>query len=149
MAKSDKATTGSVPAWDILPPFQFINPRMRTVERKEEGKPSNEPQPARPIISPSASTGTTLDATVTAAVTGHVTEKCPACGSPVQADAEFCGECGLRLSDESAADVEHADQGESRSVTCPHCGEELELADSDDGVGTYNCPECGNDFQVP
>jgi hypothetical protein len=106
MAKTDKtlqtekASTGNLPSWDILPPFQFINPRVRTVEKKEE--PNHESQPVRQLIAPSASATTTHDVVGTASSEKQTDERCPACGSPVETEAGFCGECGLRLSDTTA-----------------------------------------------
>jgi ribosomal protein L37AE/L43A len=155
MAKTDKtlqtekASTGNLPSWDILPPFQFINPRVRTAEKKEETRTNHEPQSSRPIITPAASaTTSTLDVVATIPAPTQRTEKCPACGSPVEVDAEFCGECGLRLSDASAANQQGSDEGVIETVKCPNCGEELEFDRSDELVGEFTCPECGNDFTL-
>lgn len=143
MAKSEKphsegkATTANLPTWDILPPFQFINPRTRTVERKEETKPNDAIQPPRSVLTPSVAP----TSTVVAPSSPQVTEKCPACGSPVQPEAEFCGECGLRLSNSAIEAPPHA-------LRCPHCGAEVEHEKSEDTTKEHTCPECGKNFIV-
>ncbi len=137
------------PAWDILPPFKFINPRVRAVEYKEEPKTKQDAQSIDPVRNPS--TTSTIQMLTSDRASPSVrkdTEKCPACGASVQAEAEFCGDCGLRVAESTGTDKESSDDGASTIIKCPHCGEELELDESDEKVGEFSCPQCGKDFEL-
>ena len=137
------------PNWDILPPFQFINPRPRAIEPKEETKSKRD----APVISSVFNESTTLTTQTlpsTAASPSHemVGEKCPACGASVQTEEEFCPECGLKLTDPMSPEQQAGNNVLPKTIKCPHCGEAFELDDSDDGIGEYSCPDCGKDFEV-
>jgi uncharacterized protein (UPF0212 family) len=137
------------PAWDILPPFQFINPRVTAVEHKEETKTKQDGQSTGSVLNPSTtSTTQMLTGDIASPSIQKNTETCPACGASVQAAAEFCGECGLRLGESTVTDQGSSDDGTPTTIKCPHCGEELELDESDEKVGEFNCPQCGKDFEL-
>lgn len=141
----DKLGSELFPSWDILPPFQFINPRVRSIEVKEETKLKQEnsegsdtPQPPKTNIlfdTPKISNNIEL-------------EKCPACGASLQANAKLCQGCGISLNDSGISEQQQLDETILKSIKCPHCGEELELDDSDDGVGEYSYHKCGKDFEL-
>jgi endogenous inhibitor of DNA gyrase (YacG/DUF329 family) len=147
--KEENQGNDKFPSWDILPPFQFINPRVMAIEHKEETETKQDGQSTGSELNPST---TSMKQILTDDIARPSIQKnivnCPACGESVQEDAWFCGECGLRLRESTVTDQGSSDPGTYTAIMCPHCGEELEFDESDDKVGEFNCPLCGKDFEL-
>jgi DNA-directed RNA polymerase subunit RPC12/RpoP len=131
------------PKWDILPPFQFINPRIRTAPPKEETI----------ILSTTTPKEQTIKSTIIdVSLQPHTIEnpqqedsvKCDACGTMNSQDAIKCSKCGFELQEYDVATVKMFPE----KIKCPYCSENLMLEESERQSGKLTCPACGKQIEL-
>lgn len=132
------------PKWDIIPPFQFINPRIRTENNQTEKVAEVKKELPRTVDSEVKNTKRILT-NIPEILIKNEMQKCPACEELNNVETKFCKNCGLKLSvDEQEPEID--EDTNVAIIKCIHCGEELELDESEDAIGTYQCPTCGKEF---
>ena len=135
------------PKWDIVPPFQFINPRIRTDENKTQETSESKNDLPRTILLENKNKIEIQANIPETSIEGGEKQKCPACGKLTEINSKFCKDCGLSLStDNQESNSDNITNNNVIIIKCLNCGAELELDESNDVYGTYECPECGNEF---